>query len=201
MPGHGAMGGLILRGAVRRHQHGGHHGQAPEGGGHHVAHDVAVVVLAGPNKPALGADDPSYGVVNEGIEIGDAQLLKVGLVALELLLKHLLELAVIDLGDGVLGGEPQVLLGVNGVLEAGPGKGADAAFLVVLALPHGGPVHLLHGNGLLRAALALKGHGTHAGLGGVQVHALIHVAVGMPGDGNGLFPVLHHGMDSVHEDG
>ena len=142
--GDGAVGGLILGGAVGGHQHGGHHGQASEGGGHHVAHDVAVIVLAGPDEPALAADDPGHGVVDEGIEIGDAQFVELSLVAFKLLLEHLLEFAVVDLGDGILGGEPQVLLGVDGVLEAGPGEGADALFLVVGALPHGGTVHLLH---------------------------------------------------------
>ena len=126
MLGDGAVGGLILGGAVRGHQHGGHHGKASEGGGDHVAHNVAVVVLAGPDEPALRADDPGHSVIDEGVKVGDAQLLEVRLVAFKLLLKHPLELAVIDLGDGVLGGKPQVLPGVDGVLEAGAGKGADA---------------------------------------------------------------------------
>ena len=35
-----------------------------------------------------------------------------------------------------LGGEPQILLGGEGVLEAGMGKGADGAVLIVRALQH-----------------------------------------------------------------
>ena len=50
--GHGAMGGLVLIVAVRADQNAGHHGQRAKGGGDHIAHHVAVVVLAGPDKAA-----------------------------------------------------------------------------------------------------------------------------------------------------
>ena len=69
------------------------------------------------------------------------------------------------------------------------------------SLPHGRAVHLLDQDRLLLAALALEGHGALAGLLGAEVHALVHVAVGVTGDGDGLLPVLHHGLDGVDADG
>ena len=51
--GHGAVGGLVLVVAVRGHQHAGHHGQGAEGGGDHVAHHIAVIVLQAQMKPPL----------------------------------------------------------------------------------------------------------------------------------------------------
>ena len=198
---HGAVSGLILRRAVRRDKHGRHHGKAAEGRGDHVAHDVAVIVLAGPDEAALAADDAGNGVVDEGVEVGNAELLELRAVVLELLLKDLLELAVIDLGDGVLRGEPQILLRINGILEAGARKRADALFLVVGGLPDGGAVDLLHEKLLLLAALADERQRGGAGLGRVEVDRLIHVAIGMTGDGDGLFPVLYDGMDGVDADG
>ena len=69
------------------------------------------------------------------------------------------------------------------------------------ALPHGGAVHLLDHHGLFLSRDASEGHGALAGLVRVEIHALIDVAVGVTGDGDGLFPVLHHGTDGVDEDG
>ena len=48
----------------------------------HIAHHIAVIVLAGPDKAALRADDPGHRVVNQGVKIGDARLLKFGLIFL-----------------------------------------------------------------------------------------------------------------------
>ena len=199
--GDGAVGGLKLRGAIGRHQHGGHHGQGAEGGGHHIAHHVTIIVLASPNKAALAADDPSYSIVNECVEIGNAQLLKIGLVVFKFFFKHPFERAVVNLGDGILGGEPQVLPRVDGVLEAGTGKRTDALFLVVSALPYGGTIYLLHGQRFFLAIFALEGQGSRTGFAGVHIHALIHITISVTGNGNGLFPVFHHGMDGVDENG
>ena len=97
--------------------------------------------------------------------------------------------------------EGAALLRADGILEAGLGERADARFLVVLTLEDGRAVDLLDEDGLLLAGHAAEGHGALAGLGGVHVHALVHVAVGMTGDGDGLFPVLYDGMDGVDADG
>ena len=117
--GDGAVGGLILIFAVGAHQHRGHHGQGAEGGGNHVAHHVAVVVLAGPDEAALGADHPRHRVVDERIKVLDAQGVEGGLIlGVEDGLEDVLEGVVVLLGDGVLGGEPQVLFGVNEIGRA-----------------------------------------------------------------------------------
>ena len=60
-------------------------------------------------------------------------------------LEDVLEGVVVLLGDGVLGGEPQVLPGVDGVLEAGAGEGGDGAVLVVLALEDAGALEVVDG--------------------------------------------------------
>ena len=48
-----------------------------------------------------------------------------------------------------LGGEPEILLRINGILEAGPRERADAAFLLVFALEDGGDVGFMVEHGLL----------------------------------------------------
>ena len=60
MAGDGAVGSFELELAVRADENAGHHGQGAEGGGDHVAHDVAVVVLAGPDEAAHGTVTRHY---------------------------------------------------------------------------------------------------------------------------------------------
>ena len=80
MAGDGAVGGLVLVLAVRADQHTGHHGQRTKGGRNHIAHHIAVVVLAGPDKAALAADDARHDIVDEAVKVGDAGSLELFLV-------------------------------------------------------------------------------------------------------------------------
>ena len=151
-----AVRGLKFCRAVWRDEHGGHHGERAERRGHHIAHHVAVIILAGPDEAALAADDAGDRVVDQRVEIPQAKRLELRPIALLVFFfKNALERAVIDLGNGILGGEPEILLRINGILEAGPRERADAAFLIVFALEDGGAVGFLDENGLLPAGCAL----------------------------------------------
>ncbi len=201
--GHGAVGGLVLIVAVRGDEDRGHHGERTEGGGHHVGHDVAVVILACPDEAALTSDDAGYGVVNEGVEVADAQLLEFLFVALLIdLLEDQLKGLVILLGDGVLGGEPQLLLGINGELEAGMGKGADGGILVVGTLQDAGTFEIINGLTEALVAVLVGEHQLCLAFGGDTVlGAFVDVTVGVTGDGDGLLPVANSRADGVDEDG
>ena len=72
MARHRSVGRLELIFPVRADEHGSHHCQRTESGRDHVAHHIAVVVLAGPDEAALGADDTGHRIVNERVEIGQA---------------------------------------------------------------------------------------------------------------------------------
>ena len=92
----------------------------------HIAHHVAVIVLAGPDKAALGLHDPGYRIIDQGIEIGDAQPFQTSLIVSVVdLLENILEGMVIFLGDRILGGKPQILLRIQRILEAASGKALD----------------------------------------------------------------------------
>ncbi len=70
------------------------------------------------------------------------------------------------------------------------------------ALPDGGAVDLLdHQRLFLAGLIALEGHGADAGLGGIHIHRFVYITVGMTGDGDGLLPVLDHGLDGGDADG
>ena len=72
-----------------------------------IAHDVAVVVLAGPDESAFTAHNAGNGVIDEGVEIGDAGFFETILViAIKDFLENIFEAVVVDLGDGVLGRKP-----------------------------------------------------------------------------------------------
>ena len=99
---------FVFVNAVRRYQNGRHHGKVSVGGGYHVRHYVAVIVLAGPYKAALGADNAGNRIINQGIEILNAQLLKSALIfRVKDFLKNILEGMVVFFGNGVFGGKPQ----------------------------------------------------------------------------------------------
>lgn len=117
--GDGAVGSLVLVVAIGADEDRGHHGERTEGGGDHVAHDVAIVVLASPDEAALAAYYAGNSVVDEGVEILQASLLELLLVALLIdLVEDDAELSVVLLGDGVLGSEPEILVHVERVGEA-----------------------------------------------------------------------------------
>ena len=192
--GDGAVGGLVFVASLGVHQDAGHHGQGAEGGGDHVAHHVAVVVLQRPDHAAVGADDAGHGVVDQGIEIGDPG----GLEALPVLLvvkalEGLLKKAVVLLHDGVLGGEPEVPALAQGVLEAGAGEVFDGAVLVEAALEHARPLEVVdrlpHG----RAVRAGEQQLGLARAGDAELRVLVEVAVAVPGHGDGLGPAGEKG--------
>ena len=77
-----------------------------EGRGHHVRHDIPVVVLQRPQHPPFGADDPGNRVVDERKEIFDPGLLKFifpagGIFPVE----DFPETGIIDFGNRVLRAE------------------------------------------------------------------------------------------------
>ena len=196
------MGGFVLILPVGGDQYGGHHGQAAEGGGDHVAHHIAVVVLAGPDKAALAADDPGHRIVDEGVKIGDAKRFEPGLVLLlKYLLEDILEGMVVLFGDGVLRGEPQVLPGVDGILETGARKRDDGAVLVVLPLEHAGTLKLIDRLAEVPAVGPGKDQLGHAGARHPVFGGFIHIAVGMTGNGDRLLPGLHHRGNAPDHDG
>ena len=85
--------------------------------------------------------------------------------------------------------EPEVLPDVQGVLEAAAGEALDGGIQVVHALRHARAVELVH----QLARLGAVGRGVDqlhlAGAGNAHLRVLVHVAVGVTGDGDGLVPV------------
>ena len=101
---HSSVCCLELEFSVGRYQHGGHHCQRAEGGGNHVGHNVAVIVLARPDVSALTSDNAGDRVVDKGVEILYAKLLKLFLVVLFInILENELEGLIVFLRDSILG--------------------------------------------------------------------------------------------------
>ena len=199
---HGAVRGLVLVVALRAHQHRRHHGKRAEGARHHVAHHVAVVVLAGPDEAAVGLHHARHGIVDERVEVLDPGFLEArGVLGVVDILEDVLEAVIVLFRDGVLRGEPDVLLDVEGVLEAAAGEALDGRVEVVHALGDAGAVELLHQ--LARLGAVCGGvHELHrAGTGNAQLRVLVHVAVGVTRDGDGLDPVAHARLDARDGDG
>ena len=83
----------------------------------------------------MRTDHTSHCVVDQGVEIFDAGSLKLFLVLVVVdLLEDVLEGVVVLLGDGVLGCEPDILMQIQTVVEAGTCKAGDGVVLVVQTL-------------------------------------------------------------------
>ena len=203
MVGDGAVGSLILEAPVRRHQHAGHHGQRGGRRRDHVAHHVAVVVLARPHHAALAANDLGGDVVDQRVPVVQPRLLE---IRPELLIKDLLEQQlerlVVVLGDGVLCAEPHVLPHGQGVAEAAPCEGENGVVPVVHGLHHAGGGEVVH---RLTAQLPPALVGEHQlrfpGAGHPVLHRLVQIAVGVPRHRHRLLPARHHRLDPLEQNG
>ena len=193
----GAVRRFELVRSRRRNEHRSHHGERTERRRHHIAHDVAVIVLERPDEAALGAHDASDRVVDEGVEILYPRRFEL-LFVLRLvdLRENVLEGVVVDLGNGVLGGEPQVRLGVERVIEATAREALYARLRVVDRLQDALlAAEVEHGEGVAVAAqLRLAALRLH-------LHALVYVAVRVTGNDDRLLPAGHERSYAAHDDG
>ena len=107
---------------------------------------------------------------------------------------------VVFLGDRVLGGKPQILSLVQGVLEAAPGKGGNGVVLVVLPLEYTGSLEA-EDHGFFRAAgIRLEDQAGSTGFRDPHFLVAVHIPVGMTGNRDGFLPVFHHRIDAFDHD-
>ena len=201
MFGNGAVCGLKLIFAVRRHKHGSHHGERAERRGNHVAHHIAVIVFAGPDKSAGGAHHACHGVIDQRVEIAQAESLEIRAAGFEFLLKDSAEVPVIGFADGVLGGKPEILPAVHCIAEARFGKAADAVIQVELPQPNGGAVYFLDREQLFLTACTAEKQRAFAGLLRGELCCFIDIPESVAGYGDGLLPAPHGGFHEVNGDG
>ena len=117
---------FILIVSIRRREYAGHHSQGTEGCGDHVAHDITIIVLQSPYKATFTPDDSGYSIVNEGIEVFDALVLKLFLILFVIdFLESELERLIVLLTYGIFCTEPKILLCRKSIIEAGSGKGRN----------------------------------------------------------------------------
>ena len=88
-----SMSSLVLINAAGRYQYRSHHGQIAVSGSYHIGHYITIIILAGPDESALRTDDTGYGIIDQSVEIFDAQFLKFSLI-----------LVIIDLLENILEG-------------------------------------------------------------------------------------------------
>lgn len=127
---------------------------------------VAVVVLAGPHKTALGLEHLCNHIVNETMFIPNSKSIELFLVVLLVnSLEDILKATIVSLQDGVLCAKIHGHLSVNGNTEAGMGKTFDGLIGVVHG--HGDTAGLLKGVDLELAGFgAIFGSEDHLELAG-----------------------------------
>ena len=197
---HRAVGRLVLEAAVRRHQHTGHHGQGAKGGGHHIAHHIAVIVLARPDIAALRLHHTRHRVIDQCVEICDAGIFELlRILAVKNLLENILEGVVVFFGDGILGGKPQILLCVKCIVKAASRKALDGIAEIVLSLHHARTGKIVDQFSCLGSVLRRVDQFAFARSRNLHLARLIDVAVCMSRDRDRLFPVLHARLDPLDD--
>ncbi len=143
---HRAVGGFRFHDlAVRRHQHRGHQAERAEALRHDVGLHVAVVVLAGPDIAARPFHRRRHHVVDQPVLVSE---LLGGVLVLELLVEHLLEdvleAAVVDFQDGVLGRQIERIAARQRVVHRGAREIADRVVEIVHGQSDAGGGRLEH---------------------------------------------------------
>ena len=183
-------------------QYAGHHRQRTEGGSDHIAHHVAVIVFARPDVTAVGTHYARDGVVDQGVEVGDARSLELFLIfVLEYFRENILEGVVVLFADRILGREPYVFLLIERVIEAGSCKGCDR--IVEVVNPLDDTVAVVKGVDQLTALVTVCVGDAQLSLGAFfhdHFGVLIDVAVGVTRDADGLCPGGNVGSDALDED-
>ena len=133
VPRHRAVRGLGLDDlAVRRGQHRGHQSERAVALRHRVGLHVAVVVLARPDIAARPFERRRHHVVDQPVLVGEFLLREFVLeFVVEDFLENVLEAAVIDFDDGVLGREIERIAAVERVVHRGAGEVADRCVEIV----------------------------------------------------------------------
>ena len=199
---HRAVGGFRFHGlAVRRQQHRSHQPERAEALRHDVRLHVAVVVLAGPDIAARPFHRRRHHVVDQPVLVGDLLLVELGLeFGVEHLLEDVLEAAVIDLEDGVLGREIERIAARQRIVHRGAGEIADR--VVEIVHRHGDArarefEHLVLDLLAVGADIAQRelGLGRHPDVGGA-----ILVAIGVAADDDRLGPARHQARHVLADD-
>ena len=102
---------------------------------------------------------------------------------------------VVFLTDGVLRGEPEVLLNRESIFEAASREGLNRGVLVVHALQNAGAFKIIDGLAHRRSVLAGKEKLCLARSRNAEFGVLVNIAVSMTGDCNRLLPGAHIGLD------
>ena len=137
MAGDRAVRGFVFELAVRAAEHRSHHRERAESRGYHVAHDVAVIILQSPDKAALASDNARDRIVDQRVEVGEAELIELLFIAFVIqLLEHVAEVHVVLFRNSVLAREPEILLCLDRVLETRVRERFDRRVLVVDALDY-----------------------------------------------------------------
>ena len=105
---------------------------------------------------------------------------------------------VILFGDGILGGKPEVLHGIQGIVEAASGKAFNGFIDIVHTLYDAGAGEVVN---QFPALGAIPGSVNQFHLSRTQylhLRTLVNIAVSMSGNGDGPLPVLNTWFDSLY---
>ena len=158
--------------------------------------------MRGPDIAAGRFDGTGDSIVNQAVFIFDAGSAEFLDILIQInAFENVLEFPVIDLGDGILGGKQQILPQIQGIVHTGAGKALDGFVKIVHAGDNAGIGEAVDKLAGLVAVLVGIDELHLAGLFDLHFRCTVHIAVGMAGQGNRLFPGFDQRLDAVDEDG
>ncbi len=104
---------------------------------------------------------------------------------------------VVFLGNGILGGKPQILPGIQRIIKAAPGKAFDRTYQVMLPLDNARPGKFMDQLPGLCTILRRIHQLTFAGARDLHLACLVHIPIGMAGNRNRLLPVPDARLDAL----
>ena len=107
---------------------------------------------------------------------------------------------IVFFGNGILGGEPQILLCFQCIVETGSRKAADGAFQVMHTLQDARAVKFMDKFAHFLSVLSGKDKFRFSRTRNLHLCSLVHITVSMSCDGDRLLPCLHGRFNTFYHD-
>ena len=195
------MSSFIFVISLWRYQYRCHHSQRTKCWRNHIAHNISIIVLAGPDKSAFSLHDTSYDIIDQAVEIFNACCLE---FLLKLIFinscKDFLKTSVINLGDRILAAKPQVLFCIQCIIKTASCKTCDRIIQIVHTLKHTRSLIMMDQLFSLLSVCTFKYQISISGAVNIHLCVLIHITIGMTCDGDRFLPVLNTWFNTLHYD-
>ena len=129
-----SMSSFVLIIALWRNKYRGHHCKRTKRGRNHITHNISVIVLACPDKPAFCFHNTRYNIIDQAIEISKSCFFELILkFCIKYSLEYFFEFRIVCLGDCIFRAKPYILFCIQCIVETASRKAFNGCSHVVHA--------------------------------------------------------------------